>query len=269
MRARIEAAAREATGRDVRFDGLAIGILPPRVRVLRPVVAATTPGEPPLFSAEEAALRVDFLPLLARTLVVDSLRCRETHIAYRPYAPDRTCCRDSARPGHGSRSRGLKRGRRPEACRAPLHLPHNGTVVLEDHGVAPTVTWTLADIQAEATGTSVAAPIDFSLSGRLDSGGLLRAKGTSTTLGTVDLHATLEAVELAAAKPYAGKTATSLAGRLEGTSMSKGLRRRKVRSTPIFKVTNFSQSDASPPPPPHSAMFFEKLCSSLIVSIAA
>jgi uncharacterized protein involved in outer membrane biogenesis len=221
VRAHIEAAAREATGRDVRFEGLAIGILPPRVRVLRPVVAATTPGEPPFFSAEEAALRVALLPLLARTLVVDSLEVVKPtlRIVRTPDTgpppkgapgPQKGAASDEANEGGGLRL-------------AVRHLAlRDGTVVLEDHGVTPPVTWILEDIQAEAAGTSLSAPIDFSLSGRLGSGGLLRAKGTSTTSGIVDVHATLEDVDLAAAKPYAGKSATALAGSLGGTVHVQG-----------------------------------------------
>ncbi|HBZ71823.1 MAG TPA: hypothetical protein DEP35_19680 [Deltaproteobacteria bacterium] len=221
VRARIEAAAREATGRDVRFEGLAIGIFPPRVRVLRPVVAAASAGEPPLFSADEAALRVALLPLLARTLVVDSLdvvkptlRIVRTPRAGPPPEPPTA-------PGAGAAP---AVPREEESLRlAVRHFTlRDGTVVLVDHGVAPPVTWNFEDIQAEATGTSLAAPIDFTLSGRLGSGGVLRAQGTSTTSGNVDIQATLEAIDLAVAKPYAGKAATALAGKLGGTVHVKG-----------------------------------------------
>jgi len=221
VRARIEAAAREATGRDVRFDGLAIGVLPPRVRVLRPVVAATTPRDPPLFSAEEAALRVAILPLLARTLVVDSLevvrptlRIARTPQAAPAAARAKTPPASAAAPG-ANESAGLRLAVRHFAL-------HHGKLVLEDQGVAPPVTWTLGDVEAEASGSSPDAPIAFSLSGQLDSGGSLRAKGTTTAAGELDLHATLDAVQLAAARPYVGKTATALAGSLGGTVHVQG-----------------------------------------------
>jgi len=221
VRARIEAAAREATGRDVRFDGLAIGIFPPRVRVLRPVVAGTTPGEPPLFSAEETALRVALLPLLARTLVVDSLEVVKPLLRIVRTPGTGPPSERAPTKGAGAGAVGANEGEGLKLAVRHVAL-HDGTVVLEDHGVTPPVTWTLEDIQAEAAGTSLAAPIDFSLSGRLGSGGLLHAKGTSTTSGSVDLHATLEGVDLAAAKPYAGKTATALAGSLGGTVHVQG-----------------------------------------------
>ena len=244
VRARIEAAARDATGRDVRFEGLAIGIFPPRVRVLRPVVEGSTPGEPPLFSAEEAALRVDLLPLLARTLVVDSLevvkptlRIVRTPDAGSPPekvpAPQRAAAPDEANEGGGLKL-------------AVRHLSlREGTVVLEDHGLTPPVTWTLEDIQAEAAGTSLAAPIDFSLSGRLESGGLLHAKGTSTTSGKVDVHATLEDVDLAAVKPYAGKSATALAGSLGGTVHVQGSATAPDQVDADLKVSNANLVAAS------------------------
>ncbi len=237
VRARIEAAAREATGRDVRFEGLAIGIFPPRVRVLRPVVAGASPSEPPLFSADEAALRVALLPLLARTLVVDSLdvvkptlRIVRTPRTGPPSEPP-------AAPGAGAAPLGQ---REDESLRlAVRHFAlRDGTVVLVDHGVAPPVTWTIEDIRAEATGTSLAAPIDFTLSGRLGSGGVLRAQGTTTTSGNVDLQATLEAIDLAAAKPYAGKAATALAGKLGGTVHIKGSATATAAVDADLKVSN-------------------------------
>jgi len=237
VRARIEAAAREATGRDVRFEGLAIGILPPRVRVLSPTVAATTPHEPPLFAAEEAALRVALLPLLARTLVVDSLEIvkptlRVVRSPRTPPAPEKTPAPSApTASGGANEGAGLRLAVRHFAL-------HDGTVVLEDHGVTPPVTWTLEDIQAKAAGTSLQAPIDFSLSGRLASGGLLRAEGTSTTSGNVDLHATLETVDLAALKPYVGKTATALAGSLAGTVHVQGAVTARSTVDAELKVTN-------------------------------
>jgi hypothetical protein len=221
VRARIQAAAREATGREVHFDALAIGILPPRVRVLRPVVEGTTSGEPPLFSADEAALRVALLPLLARTLVVDSLEVvrPSLHIVRNPDAtspPEKAASAkgETATPP-ASDSSGFKLAVRHLSLR-------DGTVVLVDRGVAPATTWTLEDIQAEAAGSSLSAPIDFSSSCRLASGGALHAKGTSTTSGDVDVQVTLEDVDLAAAKPYAGKSATTLAGSLGGAVHVQG-----------------------------------------------
>jgi uncharacterized protein involved in outer membrane biogenesis len=221
VRARIEAAAREATGRDVRFDGLAIGIFPPRVRILRPVVGGTTPKEPPLFSADEGALRIALLPLLARTLVLDSLEVVKPTLrivrgpaAGPPPGGERTPAARAA-PTGAHEGEGL--------TLAVRHLSlRDGTAVLEDRTVTPHATWTIEKIQAEAAGTSLDAPIDFSLSARLASGGLLRAKGTGTTSGKVDLEATLEGVDLAAVKPYAGKTTASLAGNLGGTVHVQG-----------------------------------------------
>lgn len=221
VRARIEAAAREATGRNVHFDQLGVGIFPPRVRVLHPSVEGTTPGEPPLFSAQEVALRVALLPLFARTLVVDSLEVVKPmlHLVRTPGgAPPRESAPSpsaGAAPVLSSDAGGFNL--------AVRHLAlHEGTVMLEDRGLTPPVKWTLEDVQAAADGTSLGAPIRFSLSCRLASGGSLRAKGTSTTSGKVDLDANLEGIDLGAAKPYAGKSATALAGSVGGTIHAQG-----------------------------------------------
>jgi uncharacterized protein involved in outer membrane biogenesis len=221
VRDRIQAAAREATGRDVRFEGLAIGIFPPRVRVLRPVVSGITPNEPPLFSADEGALRIALLPLLARTLVLDSLEVVKPtlHLVRTPTAGP--AAERGAAPAAGAAPAGTHEGEGLTLAVRHLSL-RDGTAVLEDHAVTPHVTWKLEEIQAEAAGTSLAAPIDFSLSARLASGGSLRAKGTGTTSGKVDLQATLEGIDLSAAKPYAGDRAASLAGDLGGTVHLQG-----------------------------------------------
>jgi uncharacterized protein YhdP len=219
VRARIEAAAREATGRDVHFEGLAIGIVPPRVRVLHPVVSGTTAAEPPLFSADECALRIALLPLLARTLVLESLEVVKPTLRLVRSAggasPSEGTSKAHAPPAGANEGAGLTFAVQHMALR-------DGTAALEDRAVTPPVTWRLEDIQAEAAGSSLAAPIDFSFSARLASGGSLHAKGTGTASGSVDLQATVEGVDLAAAKPYAGNTGASLAGSLGGTFHVKG-----------------------------------------------
>ena len=221
VRARIKAAAREATGRDVRFEGLAIGILPPRVRVLHPVVSGTTPAEPPLFSADEGALRVALLPLLARTLVLESLEVVKPTFRLVRSAGETSPSEGTSKAHPGAPPAGANQGAGLTLAVQHMSL-RDGTAVLEDRTVTPPVTWRLEDIQAEAAGSSLAAPIDFSFSARLASGGSLHAKGTGTTSGSVDLQATVEGVDLAATKPYAGKTAASLAGSLGGTLHVKG-----------------------------------------------
>ncbi len=78
VRERIETAARDAVGREVRYEDLDFGLFPPSLLVVGPSVAGPTPKHAPLLEAEELALRVALLPLLARTVVVDSLVLERT-----------------------------------------------------------------------------------------------------------------------------------------------------------------------------------------------
>lgn len=74
LRAQIEAAAHEATGRTLVYDSLAARILPPEIEVVKPALADDVAGEPPPFAADRVALRLALLPLLARRIVIDRLR---------------------------------------------------------------------------------------------------------------------------------------------------------------------------------------------------
>ena len=69
-RERLLAAARDATGRDVALDSLALAFFPPRL-----VATGVRVGDAsaPLVAAERIDLRLDLALLLSRTLVVESL----------------------------------------------------------------------------------------------------------------------------------------------------------------------------------------------------
>ncbi|HKJ24643.1 MAG TPA: hypothetical protein VKB65_07465, partial [Myxococcota bacterium] len=47
VRERIEEGARDATGREFRYETLSFGILPPRLRVVGPILAGEAKGDPP------------------------------------------------------------------------------------------------------------------------------------------------------------------------------------------------------------------------------
>ena len=73
VRAKLEAAAEQGLGREVRYADLDVGLFPPSLVVLGPRVAGPTPQAPPALEAEEVALELALAPLLARKLVIDSL----------------------------------------------------------------------------------------------------------------------------------------------------------------------------------------------------
>ena len=76
VRAKLEAAAEQGLGREVGYADLDVGLFPPSLVVVGLFVAGPTPQAPPALEAEEVALRLALAPLLARTVVIDSLVAR-------------------------------------------------------------------------------------------------------------------------------------------------------------------------------------------------
>ena len=71
VKERIAAAARDATGRELRYEKLDVGIFPPRL-LAEQVRLEGGPRAKPL-GAERVELEVALLPLFARTVLVDAL----------------------------------------------------------------------------------------------------------------------------------------------------------------------------------------------------
>jgi uncharacterized protein involved in outer membrane biogenesis len=71
VRERIGAAVQEATGRTLRYERLAVGLLPPRLEAVGVELEGRKQDAP--LRAESVALEVALLPLLARTVLVDTL----------------------------------------------------------------------------------------------------------------------------------------------------------------------------------------------------
>ncbi len=223
-RARIEAAARDALGREVSFQTLEADILPPSLRVVAPRVSGATPDAAPLLEAEAVSLRLALLPLLARSLAIDSLvvegatlRLTRTRNGFdlptlrSPAQGDAAPDREPPREGAGadaSPDTALDLAVRSVRLR-------DSTVVLEDRSVSPAVTWELRDVAAEATGQRLAERVDLEASASLASGGSLRALGTSSLTGELDLGLALDALALASLGPYV-EGVDSLAGVVSG-----------------------------------------------------
>jgi hypothetical protein len=72
-RVRIQELVREATGREIRYGELDLGLLPPRLVVSEAEVKGKSDGSPPVFEAAEVELAIAIAPLMTWTVVVDSL----------------------------------------------------------------------------------------------------------------------------------------------------------------------------------------------------
>jgi hypothetical protein len=218
VRARIEAAARKATGRELTYASLSAELLPPAIEVVRPTLAADVAGAPPLFTADHLSLRLELLPLLGGAIVLDRLRVDGAHVHWvrvpgpAPDAGTSPPTRPAPASDPGTES--------PSAAAPALGIRNldveNAQVTIEDRTVSPPATLALEDIDAKARAGAFGGPVAFDMTGRLASGGDVAVTGTATTTGEVDATATLSKVEARPFAIYLGK-GRSLAGLLSGT----------------------------------------------------
>lgn len=262
VRARIEAGVREATGREISYQSLRAGFLPPAIEVVRPVLSGETAGAPPAFEAERISLRLALLPLLSRTIVIESLRVdgpRVNVVRDEPASGASGARREPASPARAGdgRAPGAAAGspespagtppasnEKPGGAGAPAAEPasstsamtelgiraidvDDATIRIEDRTVSPPVVVVLTDGEAHARATDPQTPIRFDTTMRVESGGTITAQGTATTSGAIDAEATLDGVEAAPLAGYlgagrSGGDARALAGRLGGTVRAQG-----------------------------------------------
>lgn len=254
VRARIESSVREATGRELSYESLRAGLLPPAIEVVKPVLAGEAAGAPPMLEADRVSLRLALLPLLSRAVVIESLRidgaranvvrekpapgaagARPPLAAHEPPGASAKAAAPDA-PASGARPAQSAAPAAP-ADQAPAPAPaalgvraidvDRATVRIEDRTVSPPVVVVLADVDARARAADPQAPVRFDAAMRVESGGSIAVKGTATLDGEVDAEATLDGVE---AGPFAGYLGAApgatggpaLAGRLGGTVRASG-----------------------------------------------
>ena len=254
-RARIEEAAREATGREIRYGELDFGLLPPRLLVREPEVKGAASGSPPVFQAAGLELEIALAPLLAWTVVVDSLVVEEATVrlvrtprgiglageAVSAEASEDGDAVPSPPPTEGSefageaapeRARGSDAERDDEGGGFALAVREvalrDCQVLLEDRAVSPPITWEIREVEATASGKSLADPIEFALRGALVTGGSFQASGEAEVDGPfrIDLH--LEEVVLAPAAPYLA-AGQRVRGAVSGTVTAIGKNREAER----------------------------------------
>jgi len=225
VRERIESAARDALGRELRFEKLEAGILPPALRIVAPRIAGDSEKAPPLLEAKSISLRLALLPLLARTVAIDSLvvdgaSLRLTRTKSGIELPTASHGAGAAKP-HTSASADEKgSGSGVSVAVRGLSL-RESTVVLVDRSVEPAATWELRDLRADARGHLLSEKVDVDASAVLASGGKLRVEGGASVGGPVDLALELTKVALAPLAPYA-RGVEKLDGVLSGKAKIAG-----------------------------------------------
>jgi len=212
----LQAAARDAIGRDVVWQDLGVGLLPPRV-VMRGFEVIDPEGRPEVgFRAGRIDLEIAWLPLLARHVVVDSLVLEGIELRLLRTESGFMLPVDLAREAE------------PSETAAPPTPPDEGGFVLavrsfriaeghlrlEDRSVSPTAIWEVNELDAKLSATALDAPIELALTGALETGGTFRADGSVLLAGPVSLHLALQDVALLPLAPYLGDL--KLAGRASG-----------------------------------------------------
>lgn len=225
-RARIAAAALESTGRELRYEDLDVGILPPRLMVTQARLAGETPEAEPMVEGADLQLRLALLPLLAGGVVVDSLVLEGATVRL-VREKDGIALPEPA-PGKNPPARDAPEATQTEAesqeevaLAVRMIRLADVRVVLEDRTVSPPVTWDVAELQAVVRGSSLDAPLDVDAAALLASGGSFSVQGRVSPNGPLDLELGLEGFDLAPTAPYLGGGRT-LAGRVSGSVRARG-----------------------------------------------
>ena len=199
-RAKIEASARAALGRDLHYGKLGFGLLPPSLLVEQASISGETQSAPPLAQAGRVALRVELWPLLRGQLEVASLAIDELALhlvrtkdglqlpgrggsAEKPPAPE-----PEAGPAPRDQS-GLAFGIRKIELR-------DASLVLEDRSASPAKTWSVADIDLTARSAAADEPVAIQ-------GSLADVKGDALEVaGALSLEAELDRLGSGASGPF-------------------------------------------------------------------
>lgn len=193
VRAEIARAAQAATGRELRFGELDAGLLPPRLIVAGPELAARE-GEAPL-RAERVSLRLGLLPLLTGSIGVDSLVLEGAELTF-------------ARTPSGFELPVQIAASEEPAAESSIGLAvrevriTDSRVALVDRIAVPITTWQLEDVDARATGSLLSGDVTFEADAKLASGGALTASGKLEGDGSLGVKVALAKFALAAARAY-------------------------------------------------------------------
>jgi hypothetical protein len=222
VRARIGEAVRDATRRELVFASLEAGLFPPRLEVLEASLSGGAEG--PAAEARRVELRLALLPLLARTVVVRSLRVEGAALrAERSEQGLRLVGEDLPEPPKPERPE--KTEAAPSDARGFAFAVQR--VVLADASLrlddltrerAPRIE--LRALEGELAGIASDASLRAELEGSLASGGRLALRGEGRRSGPFEATVELGDVELDAFEAYA--EGAKLRARASGTVRVSG-----------------------------------------------
>jgi AsmA protein len=156
-RAKIQAAARDALGRELSYGDIDFGLLPPSLLVVEPAVAGATAADPPLARAQRIALRLGLWPLLhgqldVESLAIDGLALHLVRTQDGLVLPGRKQEAPEAEPEPPA----SRRGRLSRFAIRKVTV-RDGSLVLDDRSAQPATTWTIADLDLHRDRATVRA----------------------------------------------------------------------------------------------------------------
>ncbi|MBW2243969.1 MAG: DUF748 domain-containing protein [Deltaproteobacteria bacterium] len=215
VRERIVSEARAATGRELSYEGIGVGLLPPRLEMRAPVLAGEEGEE--AISADRIGLRIAWLPLLARKLVIESVEVEgPTLILLRtadgfvlPFSPP-------DEEEESSEPRGPREERKEsegfELLLRGIRIS-DATLTIEDRTLEPPASLVVRDLSATLQGASLSTAVDFDLSATLAETGRLNIQGHRASGGELQLNLQLASLPLSSLEPWVGDD--DFAGALE------------------------------------------------------
>jgi len=225
VRERIRTAAQEALQREIAYSELTIGIFPPSLVAREVTVAGPTAKDPLLLDAGDVAFRVALLPLLSRTVIVDSLVVNDAKV-HLIRTPDGLVL-----PGGDDEKSPSDAKPKPSGDAAASGPPvqiavsrvelRDCAVVLDDRAVKPATRWDVSDLQLDARGKGLDDPIDFDVAFALASGGTIDAAGRAALGGDLDLQAKVRDLAIRPFLAYVD-AGPELGGVLNGTVQIRG-----------------------------------------------
>lgn len=203
VQTKIKTAARDAMGREVAFEDLSFGLLPPKLIVKSVLIAGETPEAEPLLEATEIDLQVALLPLLSRAVVVNSLVIDGATIHL---VRDKKGLRLPGKPKAAAEkpSDTAKSGAPMGLALAVRNLQFkNMTLIFDDRSLAKPVIWTIRDLGLQASLGMKDKDwfVDFALKAFLNDGSIA-GKGRAVSSGEINVNLGLSAIDLAPFSAY-------------------------------------------------------------------
>jgi AsmA protein len=204
VRERIAAAAKDATGRTLRYETLGFGLVPPRLEVAG-VSLEGGPQDAPL-RAERIALEVALLPLLSRNVLVDEVVVRGAELTLTrtkdgialPIEPPE---KPEEEPGAEEPGADDAEGGGVSIAVREVRI-EDSRLTLVDRTVRPAAEWVFEALDARARGRlGEDAPVEFQLAMALGEAAL-RAEGEASLAGALDAKLALSDFPLERLGPY-------------------------------------------------------------------